>query len=154
MQSIIPLSELKIKYLIAIKSFEESGGKLTPDALIQLSVQLFQNVRVEEINTKEADDDMLLFQYGTYNWYDEVGEHFSIDITRQLTMDEEDGDMFQLSWSLIYDPAPFIDVKDDNSWCRHFTTMNEWEGYIKSTAGYQRACSIAPKTSKLIFNQV
>jgi hypothetical protein len=154
MQTIIPLFELEKTYMTAIKSFEERGGKLTPDALIQFSLQLFQDLRVEAINTEQKDDDMLLFQCGTNNWYDEVGEHFSFNITRQLIMDEEDGDMFQLSWSLIYDPAPFTDIKSDNGWCWDFATLADWEGYIKSTAGYQKACAIGPRTSKLNFSKV
>ena len=38
----------------------------------------------------EEDGDMLLFQWGTYNWGDST--HFELNITRQLMPGGEDGD--------------------------------------------------------------
>lgn len=98
MKSIVPLLGLKDAYQSAIRSFENKGGKIFPDALVRLSMELYQDIKVGEIFSDPPDDDMLLFQYGIYNWQDKDGEHFSFDITRQLTEPTLDGEMFQLSW--------------------------------------------------------
>ncbi len=74
---------------------------LTPAEGIDLMVHYYRDVRVQGC-ALEADGDMLLFQWGTYNWGE--GEHFEVGITRQLTeTEEEDGEMRQLSLTFRYE---------------------------------------------------
>lgn len=54
--------------------------------------------------TEPEDGDALLAQYGTYDWGD--GEHFELDLTRQLIYgDRGDDDMFQLNCTFRFTPT-------------------------------------------------
>lgn len=75
---------------------------------------------VERADDVDLDDggDMLLFQWGTRDW---GGRSFEYDITRQLTLpEEEDGDvaMWHLSLTLHYPPdAPMVALGSGSQWC-------------------------------------
>lgn len=67
----------------------------------------FSAMPVEDVN-KEEDGDMVLFQYGTYDWGS--GEFFEVDLVRQLMPpgedDEEDDDVIiQLHCTFRYRPT-------------------------------------------------
>ena len=154
MKSVVPLVRFKDAYQSAIEAFEKAGGKISPESLVRLSMDLYQDIKVKEISGDPPDDDMLLFQYGTYNWHDEDGEHFSFDITRQLAEQTLEGEVFQLSWKLIYDPESFKELTATNAWSIDFSQIRKWEAYIKSTPAFKRACILEPRMAKLSFNRV
>ena len=67
----------------------------------------FSTIPVEDVH-KEEDGDMVLFQYGTYDWGS--GEFFEMDLVRQLMPpgedDEEDDDVIlQLHCTFRYVPT-------------------------------------------------
>ncbi len=67
----------------------------------------FSAIPVEDV-IKDEDGDMVLFQYGTYDWGS--GEFFEVDLVRQLMPpgedDEEDDDViFQLHCTFRYWPT-------------------------------------------------
>ena len=64
------LNEIEGKYRDAIESALEDGKPLTVQLLVDLSAKLYSTLKVEGI-AGEKDGDMLLFQYGVYNWHDE-----------------------------------------------------------------------------------
>jgi hypothetical protein len=66
----------------------------------------------------EADGDMLLFEWGTYDWGS--GEVFSMKLTRQLIgdIDGEDEDIWQLSLVFRFAPtARLRNLGSGNQWC-------------------------------------
>jgi hypothetical protein len=67
----------------------------------------FSEIPVEDVN-KEEDGDMVLFQYGTYDWGS--GEFFEVDLVRRLMPPGEDGEedddvIFQLQCTFRYVPT-------------------------------------------------
>ena len=65
------------------------------------------------------DGDMLLFQWGTYDWGE--GRHFEIGITRQFIEQdagEDDDAISQLSLTYRFEPTPErVTLGDGNRWC-------------------------------------
>ncbi|OQP51896.1 hypothetical protein [Niastella populi] len=67
-----------------ILKFISITGRLSVDSVIELSHKLYTSIQVKDVDYSEVENDMLLFQYGTYNWGDDKGEHATFDITRQI----------------------------------------------------------------------
>lgn len=90
---------------------------LTPAELVEAALEFYRSTRVEGCNPRD-DGDMLLFQWGTYGGED--GEHFTLDVTRQLTFEDADGgqEMWQLSHELHLVPSAELKrLKSGNLWC-------------------------------------
>ena len=41
------------------------------DVLVDIAIDLFKMIRVDNMDYKDGFNDVLLFQYGVYNWGDE-----------------------------------------------------------------------------------
>lgn len=148
----VELKNIENEYLAAVKQLIGAGSVLTPDDVIGLSKTLYDEIKVKSIsNGKNPHDDMLLFQYGTYDWGDETGEHFSFDITRQFSKRD---DMYQLALTLIFEPGPFKGLDSYNSWIIDFGGTDEWIANIRTTRGYHLARLQIPKTYKVHFTEV
>jgi hypothetical protein len=83
---------------------------------IERMTAFYRDVRAEDVNL-ESDGDMLLFQWGTYDWGN--GEAFEVDITRQLIAQEgEDEDIWQLHLTYRYSPSEALRaIGKGNCWC-------------------------------------
>lgn len=111
---------------------------LSLDEFIDTAINLFKMIRVDKIDYTESFNDMLLFQYGVYNWGDENGNHFSFDITRQIIAPGED-EPYQLSLILIFEPSSFLEIKPYDVWSNDFNSVEDFVNHIKSTSGYKLA---------------
>lgn len=85
-------------------AFLREGGislDTSPDIGLRALIDFYANIRADGCEP-DADQDMLLFQWGTYDWGD--GEHFEIDLVRQVIVpDEEDDDaIWQLHLTYRY----------------------------------------------------
>ncbi len=80
----------------------------------------------------DRDGDTLLFQWGTYDWGD--GEHFEIDITRQLIRPEsEDEDIWQLHLTYQYPPAAELRaLGKGHRWCHGLEEVRAFEGFVRN----------------------
>lgn len=81
---------------------EQSGVKLSslsPTQGINLMLDFYSDERAEGCQIEE-DGDMLLFQWGVYDWGER--EHFEVNITRQFIEigreDDEDEDSMSPAW--------------------------------------------------------
>jgi hypothetical protein len=113
--------------------------KTLPD----LFLAFYLDVPFETID-KEEDGDMLLFEYGTFNWGQ--GANFQIGLTRQLIGmhdDEEEAEdyMYQLQVTLFYNPSEFESLPAFNKWSNEFSDLNDFKNMIVNSAGYQVALS-------------
>ena len=59
-----------------------NGIRNSKDA-VERFISFFQEYKIKEKQEYE-DEDMLLFQYGNYDWQDVNGDEFSFDLTRQF----------------------------------------------------------------------
>jgi len=145
--------------LIKLKNVEneyrkrvETKGSLTVDEFINIALTLFKDIKIEGIDSSESDNDMLLYQYGVYDWGDENGKHFSFDITRQVCVPQED-EPYQLSFTLIFEPSAFFEIEPYNCWSDEFDDGEAFAMHIKSTSGYQMATKITARKVELRFDQ-
>ena len=63
------------------------GLTLTPENALDLVIEFYHSTHVKGIDSDIPDNDMLLFQYGTYDWLDGNGRSFSLDFTRQFILE-------------------------------------------------------------------
>ncbi|MGZ3237972.1 MAG: hypothetical protein ACXWIN_04080 [Burkholderiaceae bacterium] len=107
--------------------------------LLELVVQLYKKYRIENTRTEE-DGDMLLFQWGTYDWGQ--GNFFEIDLTRQITLafddpDEATDSMRQLRVTLKYEPnSDTKKIGEGNQWCHSPDSMENFITLVKSSAAF------------------
>ena len=152
--NIISLKQIEGEYKQKVKAFFDSGELLNANKLIDLSISLFHEFKVKDVDyEKDKEADMFLFQYGTYNWDDSLGEHFSFDITRQFISSESD-EPYQLSFRLIFDPAEFKNCGCYNCWSCDFESLEEWVQHIKTTKGYELAQKQTAKSYLINFDEI
>ena len=82
---------------------------------VHLMLEFFEERTCSAI--AEMDGDMLLFQWGTYDWGS--GRNFEIDITRQFIEAalEDDDAISQLHLTFKFQPDPDLEVLKGNLWC-------------------------------------
>jgi len=129
-----------------------NDNPLSTTLLIELSKTLFQTVKVEDLPVVVDSDDMLLFQYGIYDWGDENGEHFSLDITRQLSKPPE-YEPYQINLTLIFDPEQFKGIQSYDCWSADFVDPESFFAHIITTDGFKLAEAITPKTYHIQLEQ-
>jgi hypothetical protein len=100
-----------------------------------------------------SDGDMLLFQWGTYDW--EQGEHFQLDLTRQLILsdDAEDEDIWQLSLTFLFEPADELRALDaGNAWCDTVQALPQFRADVSGSAAFAACCGRPLKRATLRYD--
>jgi hypothetical protein len=93
----------------------------------------------------EDSADMLLFQFGTWNWG--KGEFFEFDITRQFIEagKEDDDAISQLRCVFSYAPTPELSALGDAyRWCESRSDIAALRSFIVSTEAYRTALRLVP----------
>lgn len=114
---------------------------------IRLMRDFYRDVRADDCKLDE-DGDMLLFQWGTYDWGD--GRSFQCDITRQFIgaqpEDEyEDPPMSQLSLTFHFPPsAQFDAIKSGSRWCQRPGELPDFEAFVTGSAAYTSVHAVRP----------
>ena len=89
----------------------------SPSQGVQLMLRFYAEHRAAGCELS-ADEDMLLHQWGTYDWGE--GRHFEFDITRQVMLPGEvdDDAIWQLNLTYRFPPtADLVSLGSDNRWC-------------------------------------
>jgi len=140
----IDVEDLETKYRQVFQDKEI----LDVDELISSSVRLFQGVKFRGINSAEPGNDMVLFQYGTYEWNDGNGCHFEFTVARQVHYPEKN-ETRQLCITLLFNYELFTGIKKFNYGSYKFHLIDDFAEYIKSSPGYE-AAKKAGKTKYII----
>ncbi|MBL8524152.1 MAG: hypothetical protein JNN20_10715 [Betaproteobacteria bacterium] len=85
----------------------------------------------------QPNGDMLLFQWGTYDWG--AGKHFELNITRQFIEQAFDDDDAISQLSLTFKFAPTLDlvsIGDGNRWCDGPTEFELVRGFAFSSSAF------------------
>ncbi|HXH37262.1 MAG TPA: hypothetical protein VNN08_01405 [Thermoanaerobaculia bacterium] len=102
-----------------------------PAALFAAALGLYEHERIEATSL-EDDEDMLLFQWGCYNWGD--GLFFELDLTRQTihhTVEEaEDPDIRQLRCTFLFEPSAFEHLAPGNRWCHSPEELPDFAPFV------------------------
>jgi hypothetical protein len=146
----VTLGEIESNYRTII---EAAIGDKQPTAqlLVELSIKLYADFKVEGIGD-DGDNDMLLFQYGVYDWGDENGRNFSLDITRQFMLPST-YEPYQLSFSQIFAPVPFENIRSYDCWYPDYGDLESFVSHTKTTEGFKAAENNAPKAYNIRFSQ-
>jgi hypothetical protein len=86
---------------------------------------------------QHEDADMLLFQWGTYDWG--AGEHFTFNLTRQLILSEDakDDDIWQLGLTFEFEPNNELRALGrGNKWCFSLSGLPEFREYLYRSAAF------------------
>jgi hypothetical protein len=130
--------------------FKEKVNELsaiTVNTCLDLIVDFYNNNLISDVDTNYPESDMLLFEYGTYDWQDGKGENFSIGLTRQFyTGKIGEGELFNLQLLLYYDKDNFDETEPYNKWSDEFDTIEDWAKNIIKTDGFKRTENMTPKS--------
>lgn len=121
--------------------------------MIEFSTKLFDELKLIELAEEdESYCDMLLFQYGVYNWNDGAGEHFSFGIVRQFMLPPED-EPYQLFINLRYEPEAFKWVRGYSCWSDKFSGMEAFTTHIMTRKGFKKANKCVPAGYRVWLEQ-
>lgn len=131
---------------------------LTLEAGIELALALYRQVKVTGEVGADEEDDMLLFQYGTWNMGETVqGPYFGLDLTRQVTVEvqEEDPLLYQLRYEFQFDPEPFDGCPAYTSWsAEQGLSLSEWAAAQRATPGFVLARGLPFRAFNLLLDEV
>ena len=112
----------------------------SPRRLFRAVLDLYESERIDGTSLEE-DGDMLVFQWGVYDWGN--GRFFELDLTRQaIPSGTEDPPILQLRCTYAYAPSPFEEVEAGDRWCRHPAELDQFAQFVlesealRQTAGY------------------
>jgi|SRR5579859_564885 len=120
--------------------------------LISAAIQFYTTKPATGLSDN-ASSDMLLFQYGCYDWGD--GESFEIDLTRQFIIAEETDDdaISQLHLTAYFEPDDELrKVGASNLWCKSPDEVSAFRGAVFETAAL--AAAMKRKSTKLQIDWV
>ena len=136
-----------------VEGLIHSSPTLNIDDALEVTLDFFKNFKISGVDTTVTDNDMLLFQYGTYDWHDGKGENFTVNLTRQFYVENNDSEEFyQLGLTLYYESKNFIDIKSFNKWSIEFSKIDDWEKSIKDTPAFKKARKINATTFDISFS--
>lgn len=142
----------------SIESYLKGKGfgadSLSLDSFPALFVGYYRDVHFDKLN-RENDDDMLLYQYGTYDWG--LGPFFEIDFVRQLCEmppGELDPDIYQQHITFYFEPVKFQDISSFNLWSNDSPNLEQFERTILASAGFVAALGIYPLRTSVSFEPV
>lgn len=150
-----------MKIALAISEFEKfaqqrnfSVDKLLFEDAVYLMLEFYRQVRTDEELLKD-DGDMLIFEWGTFNWGD--GQFFQCQITRQFILNGLDGDdaFSQFRLCLYFDvKSNLSNLKEGHKWCESLFEVDDFKSYIQSTNAYQAVAGIAPTKIDLYYSPI
>jgi len=105
-----------------------------PDG-VDAMLAFYRDVRADGCDPAR-DGDMLLYQWGTYDWGQ--GSQFELDITRQLILaDREDEEIWQLSLTFFFAPSSTLHaLRAGSRWCPSVEECNDLRTFILSSPAY------------------
>lgn len=125
-------------------------GHLNPETALNATKQFFDKYEVDDLDDESPDNDMLLFQYGSYNF--ENQKEFYLDFTRQFKIKDDQDEFYQLSFTLFYDLKGLERIKSYNSWSITFSDLTGWLESLSHTEGFTRAINREMSYYKIELN--
>lgn len=134
-----------------IKFSKASGVALQESGLREGLAQMFAFYSdVKAVGCDGSESDMLLFQWGVYDWGQ--GPFFELNITRQFIEDEfEDDDAIsQLSLTFKYSPtAELTSIDAGERWFKGNDEFNTFRESVFSSAPFLAALDVGPEKIEL-----
>jgi hypothetical protein len=124
------------------------------DEIIRAALEFYGTVSASGLAPVRKAD-MLLFQFGVYDWGS--GEHFQIGITRQFIIDGEKDDdaISQLHCTLFYAPTTVLrSIGRGNRWCESRDELSEFRKFVLSGNAYLTALPLPIERRRIAWEQV
>lgn len=136
----------RLLQILKAKSLDLSS--LLPTNAISLMLEFYQNERADGCKV-EDDGDMLLYQWGCYDWGN--GESFEFNITRQfIDGNSEDENIRQLSLTFKFNPTESLrKLNDGNRRCHSPEETGEFRAYIESSSAFKAISKAKPEEVSL-----
>ncbi len=118
---------------VFLKRKSLSAKSMTPRQGVEAMLDFFLAERAEGCEAEHQD--MLLYQWGTYDRGN--GKYFELDITRQFIMreDADDEDIWQLHMTFHFVPTKDLnDLENGNRWCESIGAVPVFREFITSSA--------------------
>ncbi|NNE23290.1 MAG: hypothetical protein HKN11_11850 [Rhizobiales bacterium] len=116
---------------IAFRGLSASAIETLPPAQsFALMFDFYETVRAKDAAPQDEDGDMLLFQWGIYNWRkhdsDDAGQ-FELNLSRQVIYpDGDDQEIYQLGLTYSYQPDDVLEaLGKGNFWCHDLSIAHE-----------------------------
>lgn len=112
--------------------------------LVESALSFYETVNAACL-AEGSGTDMLLFEWGVYNWGQ--GEHFELGITRQfLSTDGEDDDAIsQLRCTAYFEPLPALRAFPASSrWCGSLADLPAFSVFVRESAAYLSVQALKP----------
>ena len=142
-------SEAKARFEAILSQRENRDS---PDVLFSSLLDFYRDERVEDCRI-EDDGDMLLYQWGTYDWGQ--GRWFDLSITRQFIPEGgEDDEIFQLLVSAKYSPTPDLDsLGSGNRWCGSPDELSQFDEFVSASAALKKLADQPCDKLEVEYNQ-
>ena len=116
---------------------------ISVELLIDQQLTFYKKIRAKNVSY-ENDGDMILFQWGTYDWGE--GKYFQFDIARQFIETDKNGDdaISQFHTILFYDPNSIGEEIQGNKWFNNYKNTDEIKIFILQSDIYERIKSLKP----------
>ena len=124
------------------------------DRVIAAFLEFYATVRAADLSPA-PESDMLLFQYGVYDWG--AGELFELDIARQFiaAVPNDDDAISQLHCTTMFVPtSDLMAIQPWNVWCQDRAGLGEFNEIILSSIGYQGVLRENPVRREIRWEQV
>ena len=129
-------------------------SELTVPQLIERTLSFYQSIRATGL-AGDTHSDMLLFQWGVFDWGH--GERFEFDITRQFISSSAFGDdaISQLHCTAYFSPTPELRaIPAANRWCRSVADVESFSAFIRDSVAYRAVSSLKPSQVSLHWEKV
>lgn len=144
-------------------------------AAIRLMLAFYRGFRADDCPIDE-NGDMLLYQWGIYDWGQ--GETFNFGITRQFILagGEGDGGMSQLALTLHFTPTETLRAlgnkavgssadadrvalmlaaaESSTRWCKSLSEVDVFEKFIRDSTAFREVTAIKPARVELDWSEV
>jgi hypothetical protein len=139
----------KTRFLKRLEVAGRSLDTLTPSAGVDAMLAYYAEERAERCPF-EGERDMLLFQWGTYDWG--AGPAFEVDITRQLIRtDTKEKEIWQLRLVFRFEPSVGVAAGERNRWCRSLDELAAFRTFITKSAALKAVAQQCPASVELLY---
>jgi hypothetical protein len=141
----------KKEFLLRIEREGHQLAELTPETGIELMLAFYRDERVEGYSRAE-DGDMLLYQWGTWNW-PKRKPTFYLDITRHLPLTRPvDGNARLLGLTFHFPMTESLRaLSESNRWCTAPDELDAFRTFIRDSAASRAVASLKPAKVTLSF---
>ena len=128
---------------------------LTVKRAFSLMCDFYRSHRAEDAPVGN-DGDMLLYEWGTYDWGQ--GRYFQLTVIRQfIVANGEDEHIWQLALILKFLPSDaLVKLKSGNKWCPDPSShsLELFEEFVRGSEAFQTANGLDPAKIELTYSNV